>query len=180
MPNFKGTVYISTRMFVEQKLEPGALDKILAELPEAMRAALAEVSPTAWCDTEPVLEFHRVLERLYGSPGRSVCTEAGRFSATWNMNTILKLFLRFKSPLWITGKAGSVWDRYHDSGSWTVVDEGSNRISADLRGFQVSEPLFFQRLTGWLQGMLEATGGRQSVVRYTERQGVRHFDLRWE
>ena len=180
MPNFKGTVYISTRMFVEQKLEAGALDAILAEVPEPMREALAEVSPAGWCDTEPVLEFHRVLERLYGSPGGTLCIEAGHFSATWNMNTILKLFLRFKSPLWITNKAGSVWDRYHDTGAWTVVGEDDNRISAELRDFAVTEPLFFRRLTGWLQGMLEATGGKNPVVRHTERDGVRHFDLRWE
>src|SRR5436190_20372469 len=100
-------------MFAERKFGPDAPAKILAMLSEEDQQALGDVIAMGWCPVGPVLRFHHAMDRLFGSGDLSTCVEAGRFSAGWAMSTVLKLFLRFRSPVWLIERATSVWGRYH-------------------------------------------------------------------
>jgi len=162
--SFKGTVFESTRTFTEREFGFAAVDRVLAELPEADRAALKDVQAIGWYPVEPVLRYHRVLDRLYGKGDLAVCFRAGRFSAGWSLNTVLKVFLRFRSPTWLIDRATRVWDRYHDTGRWTVTAESPNKFLGELSDFGVKDEGFCARLRGWLAGAVELTGGNNTVV----------------
>jgi hypothetical protein len=164
MAKFKGSVYESTRAFVQQEFGPVGVDRILGALPAADRQVLSSTTAIAWIPVEPVLRFHHELERQYGSGDLSVCVRAGQFSAGWSMNSILKMFVRLKSPRWLFDKATSLWGRYHDSGRWELDPEENLRMSGKLIGFEVRDPHFCARLRGWLQGAVELTGGAQAVA----------------
>jgi hypothetical protein len=159
MAKFKGSVYASTRAFVQHEFGVEGVERILSVLPPADRELLSSVTAIAWIPVEPVLRFHHALEELYGTGDRSLCERAGRFSAGWSMNTVLKMFVRLRSPLWLLDKGASVWSRYHDSGRWEIDGETLHRISGRLVGFEVKDPAFCARLRGWLQGVVELTGG---------------------
>ena len=159
MAKFKGSVYESTRAFVQHEFGVEAIEKILAALPSAERELLSSVTAIAWIPVEPVLHFHHELERQFGTGDRSLCEKAGRFSAGWSMNSVLKMFVRLKSPRWLMDKGANVWSRYHDSGRWELDPETPLRISGRLVGFEVKDPMFCARLRGWLQGVVELTGG---------------------
>ena len=96
---------------------------------------------------------------------------------------MLKVFLRFRSPIWLVEKATSVWTRYHDTGRWTVTTPGPNRIIGELHDFAVRDDAFCARLRGWLHGAVEMTGGEHT--RITELQcagrgeGPCTFELAW-
>jgi len=167
MPNFKGTVYESVRMFTQQQFGPDAVERVLAELTSDDRDVLLGVNALGWYPVEPVLRFHRELDRMYGQGDLALCERAGRFSAGWAMNTVLKLFLRFQSPAWLVEKGTSVWSRYHDSGRWTIATPTPKRIQGDLYDFAVRDPAFCARLRGWLLGASELTGGAHCVVQET-------------
>jgi hypothetical protein len=110
--NFKGTVFTSTKSFTERKFGAEAVERCFAELPPEDRIVLDGVSAIGWYPVEPVLRYHHALERLYGGGvGYKICEEAGRFSAEWSLNSILKIFLRFRSPHWLITKHGTVWNR---------------------------------------------------------------------
>ena len=89
-------------MFTEARFGAGAVEQVLAALPPTDRAVLREVSSVGWCPVEPVLAYHRRLDQQFGNGNLDVCVEAGRFSAGWALNTILKLYLKLKSPHWLT------------------------------------------------------------------------------
>jgi hypothetical protein len=99
------------------------------------------------------------------------------------MNTVLKVFLRFKSPTWLIDRATRVWDRYHDTGRWTVSSPAPNRIIGELIDHGVRDPAFCARLIGWLHGAIEATGGKDAIVTETACKCRRHphctFELTW-
>ncbi len=151
-------------MFCEKQLGEGSVAKILQELPSDQAAQLREISVMEWCPVEPVLAFHYAMDRLYGSGDLSVCTRAGHFSAGWALNTILKIFVRLRSPLWLVEKATSVWSRYHDSGVWEFEQTANGRILGNLKNFQVRDPALCARLRGWLVGAIELTGGKAPQV----------------
>jgi hypothetical protein len=151
-------------MFCEKELEEGSVSRILAELSAEHARQLREVSVMAWCPVEPVLAFHHAMDRIYGSGDLSVCVRAGQFSAGWALNTVLKIFLRLRSPQWLVERAASVWGRYHDSGEWEFEATPSGRIVGHLHRFEVRDVAFCARLRGWLSGAIELTGGKQPHV----------------
>jgi hypothetical protein len=159
MAKFKGSVYESTRAFVQHEFGPEAVVRILSGLSAEDREQLSSVTAIGWIPVEPVLRFHYELERLYGAGDRALAQRAGRFSAGWQMNSVLKVFVRLRSPHWLMDKGASVWSRYHDSGRWELDPETPLRISGRLVGFEVKDPVFCARLRGWLTGVVELTGG---------------------
>jgi hypothetical protein len=163
MAKFKGSVYESTRAFVQHDFGAPAVERILAALPSADRELLSSVTAIAWIPVEPVLAFHQELENQFGGNDRTLAERAGRFSAGWSMNSVLKMFVRLRSPLWLVDKGASVWSRYHDSGRWEVQPEASGFVGR-LFDFQVKDPLFCARLRGWLRGVVELTGGNEAEV----------------
>lgn len=164
LAKFKGSVFESTRMFAEHEFGEGAHARVMNELSPSEREVLDNVQVLDWVPVEPVLEYHYALDRLYGNGDLSVCTAAGRFSAGWAINTVLKVFVRFRSPVWLVEKATSVWSRYHDSGRWEIEKLPGHRITGQLKDFQVHDLAFCARLRGWLQGAVELTGGKHAMV----------------
>ena len=160
MAKFKGSVYESTRAFVQQEFGAAAVEQILAALPTADRQLLSSAMAIEWIPVEPVLHFHHELEKQFGAGDLSLCVRAGQFSAGWSMNSVLKMFVRMRSPRWLMDKGASVWSRYHDSGRWQLEPEETQRISGKLLAFEVRDPHFCARLRGWLKGVVELTGGK--------------------
>ena len=164
MAKFKGTVFESTRMFTAEKFGPEAVERVLAELDPSESAILRDVHTISWYPVEPVLHYMHALDRIFGTGDLELCTRAGYYSAGWSMNTVLKMFLRFRSPIWLVDRATSVWNRYHDTGVWKVQELESGRMLGELRQFAVRDPAFCARLCGWLQGAIELTGGENAKV----------------
>ncbi|HET6335359.1 MAG TPA: hypothetical protein VFG30_19170 [Polyangiales bacterium] len=164
MAKFKGTVFESTRMFTVQTFGEDAVERVLAELDPSERDLLRDVQAISWYPVEPILHYMHALDRVYGQGDLGVCIKAGHYSAGWSMNTVLKVFLRFRSPVWLVDRATSVWNRYHDTGKWHVQTLTSERMLGELRDFAVRDPAFCARLCGWLQGAIELTGGDRATV----------------
>jgi hypothetical protein len=164
LAKFKGTVFESTRMFTQQTFGPEAVERVLAELDPEEANLLRDVQAIGWYPVEPVLHYLHALDRVYGNSDLKLCERAGHYSAGWSMNTVLKVFLRFRSPTWLIDRATSVWNRYHDTGQWTVQSISTDRMLGELRNFAVRDPAFCARLRGWLQGAIELTGGEKANV----------------
>jgi hypothetical protein len=183
MANFKGTVFESTRMFAEKRFGTDAPDRVLAELSSADRDLLIGVNALGWYPVEPILRYHHALDRLYGQGDLALCEQAGHFSAGWAMNTVLKIFIRFKSPTWLVERATSVWGRYHDTGRWEITSPMAERIQGNLYDFAVRDKAFCARLRGWLGGAAELTGGQNVTVFETQCvcKGASHcsFSTTW-
>jgi hypothetical protein len=155
-------------MFTEREFGPDAVGRVLAALPAEDRTLLGDVQAIGWYPVEPVLRYHRSLDTLYGKGDLALCERAGRFSAGWSLNTVLKVFLRFRSPTWLIDRATRVWDRYHDTGQWTVTTPAPHKFIGELTGFGVRDHGFCARLRGWLAGAVELTGGTNAEVHETK------------
>jgi hypothetical protein len=184
LASFKGTVFESTRMFTEREFGLHSVDRVLAELPEADRKVLSDVQAIGWYPVEPILGYHRALDKLYGKGDLAICVRAGRFSAGWSMNTVLKVFMKFRTPTWLLDRATRVWDRYHDTGRWVVTAAAPNRIIGELHEFAVRDEAFCARLRGWLTGAVELTGGKNVAIQESKCACRGHercvFNMTWD
>src|SRR5690349_19940726 len=99
MAQFKGSIFESTRVFTLKEFGEGAHARVMRELSTSDQAALSGMSVLGWYPVEPILQYHYALDRLYGKGDLALCYDAGRFSAGWAFNNVLKFMLRFTSPM---------------------------------------------------------------------------------
>jgi hypothetical protein len=129
------------------------------------------------------MAYHRQLDQTYGSGDLALCVELGRFSAEWALNTVLKFFLRFRTPNWILERSSSLWSRYHDSGRWEILQHPNFPLSARVLDFEVHDPVFCARFRGWLGGAIALTGGKDAHVEEAacacKGHGYCQFQARW-
>jgi hypothetical protein len=184
MAQFKGIIFTSTRIYTDRTFGPEAVERCFARVGAADAAVLQGVSAVGWYPVEPILHYHHALQELYGRNDPSVCENVGRFSAEWAFNTVLKIFLRFKSPQWLMEKHGSVWTRYHDTGRWELGPSEPKRILGRLHDFEVRDPAFCARLRGWISGAVSMTGGRNVRIAAPacrcDGDEYCEFDIRWD
>jgi hypothetical protein len=164
MAQFKGTIFASARLFTEREFGTDAVERVLQRLEPADADLLRGVTAVGWYPVEPVLRYHHALEQLCGRPGSNfeLCERLGTFSAEWAINSILKVFIRFKSPHFLMQKNATLWGRYHDSGRWETPPEEPGRVGGRLYEFAVQDEAFCARLRGWLCGAVKMTGGRDA------------------
>jgi predicted hydrocarbon binding protein len=160
----KGTIYLSVAKFAVERFGEESVERVLGEMTEADRLALSDVLAVGWYPLEPVIEFHRALDRLYGAGDLALVYEVGKYSAEWQLNAFHKFVLQFASPHWMVSKAGQLWNRYHKTGTWEVEQPADQRVVGRLRGFDVSDPCFCMRERGWFTRAVELTGGRDVHV----------------
>jgi hypothetical protein len=176
---FKGTIYLSTRMFTEQQFGPDAVERVLSQLAPNDRDVLHQVTSLGWYPVGPVLAYHHALDRCFGKGNLDLCVEAGRFSAGWALNTVLKVFVKLRNPHWLTEKSASVWSRYHDTGRWEYDPPRENQLRGRLYDYAVHDEAFCARLRGWLMGAIELTGGRnpKATERCCTPRGLDHHEF---
>jgi hypothetical protein len=164
LAQFKGTIYTTALLFTQQRFGEQAVQDVLHGLDGEDRRLLEGVSPVGWYPTEPVMAYHRKLDEAYGRGDLDLCVELGTFSADWALNTVLKFFLRFRTPNWIMERSSSLWRRYHDSGRWEMLQHPDYPLYARLHDFEVRDPAFCARFRGWLAGAIALTGGKDAHV----------------
>jgi len=160
----KGTIYLSVERFVLDRWGRETLAECLGDLSREDQAILDNVLAVGWYPLEPVIRFHRVVDRRMGRGDLSLVEEIGRFSAEWQLNAFHKLILRFKNPQWMVSKAGSMWGRYHETGEWEVETPEEGMVVGRLRNFAVADECFCTRERGWFARAVELTGGRNVKV----------------
>lgn len=163
----KGTVWLSTKLFVEKRFGKAVLDDCFGRLPEDDRKLLGGVVPVGWYPIEPTLRFHRIVDERLGDGNLSLCREMGAFSADWQLNSFHKLFLRFQRPAFLVERATQMWSTYHDTGRWELDVAEERRFDGRLVDFAVPDPVFAVRLEGWLRRAFELCGARDVRVQET-------------
>ncbi|HJZ85718.1 MAG TPA: hypothetical protein VKN99_11140 [Polyangia bacterium] len=160
----KGTLYVSVRMFTERQFGRDAVERCLAQLSRDDRDLLSSIVPVGWYPLEPILRFHRAVDKTFGRGDLALCRDVGRFSAEWQLNSFHKFLLRFKTPEWFFAKGISVWRQYHDTGRWEWAKQEPGHIVGRLFDFSVTDAAFCMREQGWFWRAAELTGGVHVVV----------------
>jgi hypothetical protein len=110
MARVKGSAVLSTLRYVREKYGEGAVDGILASLPEEDRQAIG-TSPlvSAWYPMPVFLRFMEEAERQLGPKDPELARNMGRASAEYGLSTVYKVFFKVGSPEFIIGRATRVF-----------------------------------------------------------------------
>jgi hypothetical protein len=173
--NIAGGSVLSLREYLERRHGPGAFHSALDLLPEDQAGPLREiVLPVRWYSARAFVGTLHAAHALWG--GNTFYEDYGAFAAEYEINAFQKFVLRFTSPMFFLERAGRMWRRFHDTGTWTV--EGSaQRLRGTLRDFAIVDADYCRVLAAWLLRAGEMTGARGAVTHPECRARAGHVEV---
>jgi hypothetical protein len=125
----------------------------------------------------------KVCDLFYGGDERGAW-ETGKFSASYALKGVYKIFFKLGSPKFIIDRASRVFNTYYSDGELRVAESSSGRCV--LRVVKFPEPYRFIELNigGWAEGTLELLGCKNVKVEITRSMSkgdaVSEFKAAWE
>ena len=177
-------MFLSTFAFMEHRFGLQARDAVLQRLPDADREILGGiVLPITWY---PLAPFGRLLRAMDGQLGKgdfSLVTERGEWTATRDLHTLRKAFLKLVTIPWIISKGASLWPQFHDTGRWEVRQMGAEHAIAELHDLGVVDDAICASIRGWIIGLAKLSGTNKVDVRHpacrAKGDAACAFDVTW-
>lgn len=181
VPKVGGASVLSLQVFLRKTYGEDVYDRALDRLPPEEAAPMRGIIlPVNWYPTEAYIRALHVAHRLTGD--EEFFERFGAFAADYQINAFRRVLLRFASPVFFLDRAGRLWARSHDTGTWEV-EGGNKRVRGTLRDFAVVDVDYCRVLVAWIHRASEMTGTRGETVHPECRargDDACVFDGRWE
>jgi predicted hydrocarbon binding protein len=167
MANIRGSALIPRVAWLKQR-HAETWPKIVEAVQPATREML-EMHPiaTGWYPFDQFVDLLSVADRVAGTGDLELVRALGHHAATANLNTILRVFIRFGSPGYILNKAAKVWSMYHDTGRGVTEPLGDNALAFSVYEHGAPHKVLCVTLVGWTRAYVEAAGGKSVKVHET-------------
>jgi hypothetical protein len=183
MAQIKGAAIRGVLKFVKHAGGKVTIPGVIAELPPAQRAIFDRVILTG--EWYPVAAYHqllKVVDRKIGAGDLALMPQLGRYSARQDVSGIFKIISVLASIPRILQSASTFWGRYHDTGSFEIVELEEQRGTARIVDYPEMSEEHSHVLLGWIEGIGLASGAKHSVVQLTRSMhwGDPYFEYRME
>jgi hypothetical protein len=177
-------MYLSTFAFMDHRFGPAAKGAVMARLTPADREVLSGiVLPITWYPLPPFGRLLRVMDGELGKGDFSLVVERGEWTATRDLHTLRKAFLKLVTIPWIIQKGASLWPKFHDTGRWEVRHGDGDHAIAELHDLGVVDEAVCASIRGWIIGLAKLSGTRKVEVRQTtcraKGDSACVFEVRW-
>ncbi len=185
MAKVKGSALVARVNFLRDQCTPEQQGQVKALLSEELNQLL-ELGAFAsqWYPLQYLVDISRALDQVKGRGDGALILEMGRQSAHEAVRGIYKIFFKFGSPEFVIQRAAQVWSRYYDSGQLQVDVLEKGRVQVALSDFDTPIHEHCLAVSGWIRGMLEASGGKNVDTKIVQcrKQGARvcSFEARWQ
>jgi hypothetical protein len=155
--NIKGSSHQSTTLYLER-----------AHGEEAPERCYAAIDPGKdWCALPAFCHYLLAADELYGQGDLALCRDIGQASARWQIPALLRMAIKFFSPMQGLNHIPTVWNRLMDRGRVESIETGPTSVVFRLHEFDPFHRAMCERLSGFIAGAVELTGGRDPSVAHT-------------
>lgn len=166
----KGTEVALIPKFIEEKFGTGGLSKWLGLLkPEANHIYSKSILAGKWYPLNEILvEPTQQLCNAFYAGDMKGAWEAGRFSASFGLTGILKIFVRMGTPGFIVSRATSILPNYYQPSELVVSETNSSGCLVQITKFPELTSIIEHRIGGWIERALEIQGCKSVSVEITK------------
>ena len=178
-------MFLSTFAFIEHRFGDKAKDAVLAKLNDADRALFADdiLLPISWYPLGAFGRLLRAMDVTLGNGDLTLVTERGEWTATRDIRTIRRVFLKLVTIPWIIDKGAGLWPQFHDTGKWTVKQLGAEQAQAELADLGVVDDAICASIKGWIAGLAQLSGHKSIDIRHTRCRArgspICIYDVKW-
>jgi predicted hydrocarbon binding protein len=185
MAKVKGSALAARLNFLRDQCTPEQQEQVKALLPaELTRQMGLGVFASQWYPLQHLVDLSRAIDQVKGRGDGALILEMGRQSAHEAVRGIYRIFFKIGSPEFVIQRAAQVWSRYYDSGQLEVEVLGKGHVQVRLCDFDTPMHEHCLSVSGWIRGMLEASGGKsvETTIVQCRKQGARAcgFEARWQ
>lgn len=162
----KGVGFVNVKSFTRARYGDAGWDAALERMSPADREELMSIIPMGWYSLPLYARLIRVIDGLHGFGDLALVRDLGRFEAEKDLTTIHRVLLRLANPAFIVEKAGEMWRRYHDTGTWTIKRESPTRVSGTLDGWGCVDEALCKEAAAYMARSLELVGARGVVLEH--------------
>ena len=166
----KGRMILNARDFVVAREGTDGWRRVLDVLSPEDRDTLAAMVPIGWYDMSVNDHVNRAIVQTIGGGRMDVMDALGRYSASEDLKTIHRIFLRMANPAFVLERLAEFWGRFQDSGVWTVVRTAPNRVHCTLEGWGSEDEATCVRLASYARRLFDLVGAEDAFV---ERRACR-------
>jgi len=154
--------FLALQQFVEAKNGPGAYHRLRDVLASRHGLHLPPViEPGSWLPTQAFVTGMDVAKDLFGPADFHERFGAAR--ADFEIKWVLRIVLKFTSPVWVLERGADMWRQMHNTGTWEIV--GHTRwLRGTLRDFAVVNKGYCASLRAWLTRAGQHTGATSLQV----------------
>ena len=182
----KGTAVASVPKFIEEKFGAEGLNKWLGAInPNAKTVYSQPILASKWYPLNEILiePTHQLCNSFYGGSLKGAW-EAGRFSASYGLTGILKIFVRMGTPGFIVSRATSILPSYYQPSEIKVTDSSNSGCTVQITKFPEPSPIIENRIGGWIERALEIQGCKSVEVKITKsvanHDEVCEYTINWK
>ncbi len=182
----KGTAVASIPKFIEERFGIDGLNNWLNSIsPNAKEVYGKNILASKWYPlNEFFVEPTRQICRLFYAGNNKGAWEAGRYSASYGLTGILKIFVRMGTPSFIISRATSILPSYYQPSELKVVETSSSGCTLQITKFPEISDIVENRIGGWIERALEIQGCKLVSVRITKsasiNAGICEYSIKWK
>ena len=177
-----GIVLRSRWLFVHARGRE-AEQRVIAELPEDLRAEFPVFLETRWYPFEFLVTVTETIDRVLGKGDLALAYEMGRFNCDHNLTTLMRLVFKFGNVGWLLDRASKAWSTQYDAGEMQVVRKKvGEEVVVELRDHPAPSRAQCLAIKGWMVRAAEVSGEDRIVCGELCRAAgddVCRFTFRW-
>lgn len=173
MVNVKGTAISGRRQYVLRHHGEEKLKAVLAQLKdqEAAKRLQSGVLKSAWYPYELFIDLTETIDRVVGRGDGKLYRAMAAQTAEDDLSTVYKVFFKFLQPMFIFGKAASLWSSYYTSGKLLATQKSPGDIELEILDFETPRWPHCESVLGWAQRSIELTGVKNVAAEHLECRG---------
>jgi hypothetical protein len=165
--NIKGSSHQGTTLYLERLHGEDGVERVYAAIDPAEAEMLRKIRARDWCPLPAFCHYMLAADELFGQGDLALCRELGQASARWQIPALLRVAIKFFSPLQGLNHIPSVWSRLMDRGRVESIETSPTSVIFRLYEFEPYHRAMCERLAGFIMGAVEMTGGRDVQVVHT-------------
>ena len=173
MVNVKGTAISGRRQYVLRHHGEEKLRAVLGELKDqdAARRIEGGVLKSAWYPYDLFIDLTETIDRVVGRGDGKLFRAMAAQTAEDDLSTVYKVFFKFLQPMFIFGKAASLWSSYYTSGKLQATEKAPGDIELEILDFETPSFAHCESVVGWAQRSIELTGVKSVRADHLECRG---------
>lgn len=171
------------RAFVRAEFGAEGWEAVVEKLDSADTKLMETATATGWYGLDAWIRIARTIDKVHGAGDLALLVKMGNFEAEHDVNAVLRVLLRLASPAFAVKNIADLWERYHDTGRWTVREQTANRVVMVLDDWLGIDRACCVDLEGYMTKLVEIVGGKDGRVAHPECRALRGarcvWDIRW-
>ncbi len=178
----KGVSIKNCQDYIESKYGKEKWGEIIKDLPQSSKEHLPDgvVFPSNWYPVRVFVDVNEVMLKKYGSGNGRIIRDAAKYGAMNNLKTVYRIFMKVATVDYVVKKAAVMFSQFYDFGHMKHIKSDGSNIVLHLEN--VPElPMIFERVAGYMEGVIASTSARSCDVKYDYLQHDRRavFDVRY-